>query len=241
MRIKTTVTFFILSFLVGMGCCKNNSEFTITNINTNEKTNYQNLHEIIYLMLDPSLWVDCDKNPATSRSCRQDRELIIVAGTTEWFKHFPETYRPRAKIVFSLDEVPADAVNRPIHVIMDTNGCNLADNEQHPACFSLDSGYPKIVFAESGAFTIPTAAHEFGHSLGLNHPGNESTFSIMSPHGRGNMVLPIDMVTLCALHSECPPHDETWCEGTFYNECRCPSESFEDSETKHKTEKLICE
>lgn len=240
MRLKTEVSFFIISVLAGIGCCKNNSNSTIADPGIAKQANYQNLRGPIYLVLEPSLFKDCDKNPATASTCRQGREFIFEAGINDWFKHFAESDRPEAKIVYSPEEVPANSVNRPIHVSMDENGCHLEDKEQHPACFYSDSQYPKIVLTESAAFTIPTASHEIGHAFGLNHPEDEKTYSIMSPHGKGNRVLPIDMVTLCALHNECPPHDETWCKGAFYDKCRCPSESFADSEVRLKKLTLVC-
>lgn len=250
MHTKVTITCLFIALLIGTAGCKNTCNNTAPNKDSaaDKQVNYQNLNEPIYLVLEESLWANCDNYVRTTSACRKDIESFIQAGVDDWFKHFDKSYRPKAVIVFSLEDVPADTVNRPIHVSMKKNGCFFKDKTNnddpaigHPACFSLDSGYPEIVLSESGAFTIPTAAHEFGHALGLSHPSSESTFSIMSPHGRGNRVLPIDMITLCTLHDECPPHDETWCEGTFYGKCRCPSESFEDGEAKRKEQKLVCE
>ncbi len=201
------------------------------------KPYYQNLKEPIYLVLEDSLWTDCNKRTA-SPTCRQDREATFRAGADEWFKHFDELHRPKAVFVSSADDVPTDAINKPIHLSMKDSGCILGQEKtKDPACFFSGPDYPKIVFAESAAFTIPTMAHEFGHALWLNH---RDTFSIMNPNGKGNRVLPIDMITLCALHDECPPHDETWCEGTFSDKCRCPSASFADSEIKSKEQNLVC-
>ena len=43
-------------------------------------------------------------------------------------------------------------------------------------------------------------------------------------------VLPVDITLLCQMHDECPAYNDTWCEGSFYDELRCPSSSFEEGQ-----------
>lgn len=194
-------------------------------------TYYLNLREPIYFVVDPSFSTGCDGDTDV---CVKKRLDVFRAGLDDWFKHFPKRFRPKTIIVFSPEEMPLRAVNFPISLQIKENGCVLGvPPTKYFGCYLTDSGSPRIIFNDPGQITTPTSAHEFGHALGLNH---RDTYSIMS-WGKGNKVLPIDMNDLCNLHQECPPHDETWCEGTFYDSCRCPSESFEASEES----KRVCE
>ncbi|OGH92608.1 MAG: hypothetical protein A2534_00165 [Candidatus Magasanikbacteria bacterium RIFOXYD2_FULL_39_9] len=187
-----------------------------------------NLNEPIYFVVDYSFFKDCDHTPEDT--CLSDRLVIFTAGIDDWFNHFAEVSRPKAVIVFSVDDVPENAANTPIYLQIEDNGC-IVEGSVRRACYM--GGTPaKIIFDNPENIDVPTSAHEIGHALGLDHRPSDS---IMSYRDR-NIVQPIDIITLCEQNNTCPPHDTVWCKGSFYNSCRCPSTSFEASE-----EGRVCE
>lgn len=253
MRNKTVTVGLFLALLIGTTGCKNTCNNTTPNNNPaiGANNHYLDLREPIYLVLEESLWSECDNYLRSTADCQNDVEVAVRAGIDDWSKHFYKPYQPDVVIVFSQEDVLADTVNTPIHLSMEEGVCDeiilqkkidscasASNKTEFAACYIVNSNSVKIIFNDQTAIRGPTMAHEFGHALGLDH--RLTTFSIMS-YGKGNRVLPIDMITMCELHKECPPHDETWCEGSFFDSCRCPSDSFEDGEAKRVEEGLVCE
>lgn len=188
-----------------------------------------NLREPIYFVVEYSFYKDCDH--VLENSCLDDRLATFTAGINDWFGHFAKASRPKAIIVFSTDEIPVYARNPPIYLQIEDDGC-IVDGSVRRACY-MQGPPTRIIFDNPENIDVPTSAHEIGHALGLDHRPSDS---IMSYRDR-NIVQPIDIITLCELHKECPPHDTTWCEGSFYSNCRCPSISFEKSEEGNR----VCE
>ncbi len=229
MRAKYLLTKFVVGLML---------TFSLTSFLMPRKSTipYIDLRQPIYFVVDQSFVADCEASDKNVIMCLLERVAIFKMGLDDWFKHFAEGSRPKAIITFSSELVPVNAANTPIHLEIKEGGC-VSNGTRHGACYAVEDGLIKIIFDRPQEITIPTSAHEFGHALGLQHKPNNS---IMSYRVK-NIVQPIDIMTLCALHQEYPPHDATWCEGSFYNSCLCPSESFESGDNKNSENHRVCE
>ena len=228
--------FMLIATLVsGLSACASPPQFDLT--------------ERFYMVTAPSFSAGCENDPAGYEVCYAGRIKMVRNGVNEWFKHFDEATRPQLFIVGSEDELPSDLANPVIHLKVEHNGC-WADGKYHMACYHWEPGEsPEIRFDASAdimldlvPFLIPSlVAHEFGHALGLEHNDiPEGTNSVMSPSVQ-SYVLPTDIDLLCAIHAECPPHENVWCEGGFFDPCRCPSSTFEEGAAMLEAGELTCE
>ena len=197
---------------------------------------HYDLREPIYLVPEESFWQGCEDDPDGYMACHAERQYIVYAGIYQWFRHFDWDTRPVAIIIFPEENVPDDAVNEVIKLRIggDTN-CKGG----WAACYDWSIGqHPRITFRDPKYEDVPKMAHEFGHAIGsLGHV--EGRLSIMtSPIAF--YVTADDVAEMCAANGTCPPHDEVWCEGSFYDVCRCPSFSPEDGATKLASGEIVC-
>ena len=197
------------------------------------------LREPIYLVIDESFWYDCRYDPETQDECRESRVNEIRDGADSWFKHFDGATRPKVVIIYSKADVPFNPVNSPIHIGLKKDHCGINKETGKPfvACYEDESWKsPTITFHLPEDITSTVFAHEFGHALGRSGDGklndvSSEVYSIMSYGPRDSeYVLPTDIKILCKMHPECPPHEDTWCEGGFWDDYRCPSYSYEEGE-----------
>lgn len=203
---------------------------------------YMKLDEPVYLVVTPSFSVGCENDVVGYEACRANRILKVKNGANEWFKHFDEaTTRPQVVIVDSREELPPNPVNEVVYLKVEHNSC-WSEGKYHHACFYYEYGESPELRFDGPADIIPNLiAHEFGHMLGLDHDDvAEGTYSIMSPSVQ-TYVLPTDIDLLCEMHAECPPHKNVWCEGEFYDPCRCPSASFEEGAAMLAAGELTCQ
>lgn len=186
------------------------------------------LRQPIYLVADDSLWDGCETDPAGYVACQQGREEMIYNGIGMWAEHFAEATRPKALLVYPEANVPADAVNEPIHIWRgDTSSCH----GPWGACYQWGPMRKTgIVFHHPTDLTPAIVAHEFGHAIWMDGHIHDR-LSVMDP-AASFYVTPLDMSEMCAVNGTCPSHDDTWCEGTFYDQYRCPSASPEDGDHK---------
>lgn len=201
---------------------------------------YLDLGEPIYMVTDQSFWSGCEADPAGYETCRANRIENVNRGIREWFSHFDEATRPQVVIVYTKEELPPNRVNEVIYLKIKQDGC-WKDGKNHSACYrtSPDSS-PTIVFDASVGIIPFIAAHEFGHALGRGHEDAPAdVYSVMS-YTLPSQVVPVDMDLLCQIHGECPPHENTWCKGGFYDRCRCPSASFEEGVELFDSGQLTC-
>ena len=173
--------------------------------------------------------------------CRAVRVQQVENGVNEWFKHFDLATQPQVVIVYSKEELPPNLVNKVINIKVKSGGC-FSDGKYHQGCFRYAYGKtPEIVFDNSTGIMPFLVAHEFGHALGRDHDDTaKDVYSIMS-YTLQSYVVPVDIDLLCEMHSECPPHENVWCEGGFYDPCRCPSASFEEGAAMLATGEITCE
>lgn len=220
------IPFFFIIFL-GLGGCYTQP--------------YMNLRQPIYLVTDHSFFSDCQDNPKGPAACKEQRILEVKKGVNDWFKHFQESSRPEVIFVASGDNVPDDSENKPIHLRIQSGYCG-SDGEAHPACYhhSYDSD-PAIVFDNYAEITPLMSAHEFGHALGRDNDDTPEEIGSVMSYSVPTYVLPIDIQLVCDAHDECPPHEDTWCEGGFIDPCRCPSASFEEGEAMREAGEITCE
>lgn len=202
---------------------------------------YLDLNEPIYLVTEPSFFAGCEEAAEGQYICQEQRIDEVRKGTEGWFGHFAEPTRPQVVFVASRDAVPVGAQNTPIHLRISSGFCDDS-NGKHEACFPYGPNKePAIVFEDKKYIGPMLAAHEFGHALGIDHED--------VPEGRNSVmtstisayVVPLDIEILCQIHGECPPHENTWCEGSFYDPCRCPSSSFEEGEAKRAAGEIVCD
>lgn len=202
---------------------------------------YMDLNKPIYMITDPSLFAGCEESDDGVEACREERLQIVRNGVDDWFDHFNESSRPQVILVASRREVPVDARNTPIHLRISPGACDDSCGK-HWACFQY--GYnqqPAMVFEDVKYLTPRMAAHEFGHVLGVDHEDVPEGRNSVMTRNPSAYVVPLDIDILCQIHDECPPHENTWCEGGFYDPCRCPSASFEDGEAMRAAGEIVCE
>lgn len=196
------------------------------------------LREPIYLVIDESFWHDCKYDPETQDECRESRVNEIRDGADSWFKHFDGATRPKVVIVYSKSDVPFNPVNDPIHIRLKKDYCGMTRlGNMAGACYQDNPwSSPSITFSSPENTNHATFAHELGHALGRRGDGrlddvSSEVYSIMAYSPRdSDYVLPTDIKILCKMHPECPPHEDTWCEGGFWDDNRCPSYSYEEGE-----------
>ena len=196
------------------------------------------LREPIYLVIDESFWHECKYDLETEDECRESRVQQIRDGADSWFRHFDGATRPKVVIVYSEDDTPFLPVNSPIHIGLKNGYCELNKNgKPFVACYNDNPwSSPTIVFNTPDNITSAVFAHELGHALGRSGKHNDvaaEVYSIMSYGPRDSeseYVLPTDIKILCKMHPECPPHEDTWCEGGFWDDNRCPTYSYEEGE-----------
>lgn len=187
------------------------------------------LRHPIYLVADDSFWNGCGDDPAGYTSCQQGRIETVYHGIGIWTKHFSEPTRPKVLLVYPAANVPADAVNEPIFLMIDEgSGC---DGKKWVACYQWGPARTtSIVFRHQTGISPLIVAHEFGHAIWMGDHIHDRV-SIMEPMITF-YVTPLDVSEMCAVNGACPSHEDTWCEGTFYDEWRCPSASPEEGEHK---------
>ncbi len=190
------------------------------------------LRKPTYFLVDKSFWYQCENDPDGYEACRTYRIRQINDGFNDWFDHFDVATRPKAVIVFSQDDLPESPTYNLIHLKIEEGHCGMAT----PTEIAVACHYKKthtIVFNLPKHVTSPIFAHELGHALQRNRTHDDmpkDTYSIMSYTLEPNHVLPIDIKILCKMHPECPPHEDTWCWGGFWDKDRCPSVSYEEGE-----------
>ena len=204
------------------------------------KAPYFDLRHPIYMMTDQSFWSGCETDPIGEKVCRKFRVAQVDAGVDDWFRYFDEATRPQAVIVGSKAELPLDRINKAvIHLKIWAGHCGKGNE----ACYiwKMNSS-PELVFDGSSYIFPSLVAHEFGHALNRDHDDlPDGIFSIMLPLVlKTDYVLPADIELLCRIHTECPPHEDVWCEGGFYDECLCPSDSYEEAKAALEAETLSC-
>ena len=205
------------------------------------RSKYYDLRHPIYIETDESFWSGCEADPASEEACHTFRVNRINDGIYDWFRHFDEATRPQAIVVGSKAELPADRINKRVIILrIEAGGCGKGNS----ACYSSGLFWPtEIVFDDPKFIFSSVIAHEFGHVLGLveHHDTQDEIYSIMLPVVEDmDYVLPVDIELLCRIHTECPPHEDTWCEGGFYDECLCPSASYEEAKAALEAEELAC-
>ena len=243
MRVKSIEFALTIFFLSALGFLVFILSFNRSSYTAAKKDpRYISLQKPIYLVADPSFWTVCAKHPALAKTCRSVVTQIVRDGINSWLKHFNADKRPELVIVDSSKDVPALA-NTPIHLRIIKNGCVLEDGA-HPACYRTDMDVLQaIVFSEPNSISTRLVTHEFGHALGRIYTHNDmpkGKYSVMSYNLPSGYVLPLDIQIMCATHTECPPHEDTWCEGGFFDKCRCPSTSYEEGETLRQLGKTSC-
>ncbi len=202
-----------------------------------------NLRWPIYLVTDSSFWSGCESDLAGYEACRAFRIKQINDGVDDWFGHFDEATRPQVVIVYSKADLPSNPINDPIYLKIKGGYCGMATStEIAAACYyNKFISPPVIVFDLPKNITSSTFAHEFGHALGREHEDvPKDNYSIMSYTHDSGHIIPIDIKIMCKMHSECPPHEDTWCQGSFLDKCRCPSASFEEGQILYEAGQLYC-
>lgn len=202
---------------------------------------YLDLDQPIYLVTDPSFFAGCEESADGVEACHEQRLQTVRDGADDWFDHFNESSRPQAIIVASRDEVPTDAQNTPIHLRISQGSCNESAKTKHAACFPYGPNKEPAIVFEDVKYLVPRMmSHEFGHALGIDHSDvPKGRKSVMTPVP-SSYVVPLDIEILCQIHGECPPHENTWCEASFYDPCRCPSPSFEEGEAMRRSGEIVC-
>ena len=166
------------------------------------RTPYFDLRHPIYIMADKSLWSGCAKDRAGYKACRASRIKDIYAGLNQWFEYFDKANRPRAVIVFSGKELPANLKNKVVRLRIEADNCGeYKPGKNYAGCYRRE--VPEIVF-DHPSYIIPRlVAHEFGHTFGRgDNDVPEETHSVMS-YGHPIDVSPLDMAMMCRLHYEC--------------------------------------
>ena len=188
------------------------------------------LRQTIYFAPENSFLADCEGRP----DCSANRLNAVKQGIDQWFMHFDAASRPRAVIVDSGSEIPGDSSNRPIRLKISVNSsCDKYGN--WAACYYWEQGEDsEITFRYSNYVNALTVAHEFGHAIWSDgHVLDRS--SVMDPY-TSFIVTPLDVIEMCTANGSCPPYDSVWCQGTFFYENLCPSDSPEDAKAKHLTQ-----
>ncbi len=197
------------------------------------------LREPIYLVIEESFWSGCEYDPENEEACRASRIKEITDGANEWFKHFNDAAQPKIVIVYSEADLPFLPENEPIHVKIQNNTCgfNLVKTRTTLACYQEKYwSRPVITFYLPDDISAAIFAHELGHAFGRGHiDTSKDVYSIMSYTHDSGHVTPTDIKILCEMHPECPPHEDTWCQGGFWDKDRCPSSSYEEGERNFKT------
>lgn len=205
------------------------------------------LREPIYLIVEKNFFSSCEYEEGIEKelACRESRIKEIQNGANDWFKHFNPTTRPRIVIVYSEDDLPFSPVNSPIYIRLEEGNCGLTVLGGVAAACHRDPDLPSpgITFNTADDITASTFAHELGHALGRTGGWHDDTpagvYSVMSYTNDSDRVLPIDIKILCEMHPECPPHEDTWCRGGFWDPDRCPSSSYEEGERDRKAQEDV--
>jgi hypothetical protein len=194
------------------------------------------------MVTDPSFWVGCQDDAMGYEGCRERRINWVNKGADQWFSHFDEAFRPHVEVLYSTDDLPSDQVNEIIYLSVSSGFCGAKDDgKNYIACYRTGFGSPKIVFDDPLYIAPVVTAHELGHAFGRGHNDtSDGAYSVMSYEFKSLYVLPIDMDLMCSMHGDCPPHENTWCEGSFYDPCRCPSASYEDGQAKLEAGEIPC-
>ena len=182
------------------------------------------LREPIYLVAEESFWSGCEKDERGYMACQAERMDIVFRGVKMWFRNFDEATRPIALIIYPEENAPEDAVNEAIHLrISGDSDCD----DDWVACYEWGPfKSPTITFRDPKYEDVPKVAHEFGHAIWLDghvtgRLSNMDKYALF-------YVVPLDVTEMCAANGTCPAHDEVWCEGSFYDQWRCPSSSPEE-------------
>lgn len=192
---------------------------------------HMDLRQPMYLITDRSFFSGCKNDRKGPAICKEWRLYQVRIGINDWLKHFDEPMRPQVIYLSSHDDVPEDAENTVIHLRVSKGFCDDGVPPEAAACYQyLYRGESVIVFDEGEFINARTVAHEFGHALGREHWDTPEDIGSVMSYSVPTYVLPIDITLVCQLHEECPAYEDTWCEGSFYDELRCPSSSFEEGQ-----------
>lgn len=218
---KIKSLFFLFVFLGLVGC--------------SATAPYVDLRHPVYLVTDKSFFAECEKYSDGPAACKEKRIHEVRRGVNGWYRHFAEPTRPKVFIVASENEIPPDAFNEPIYLRIDKDRCKEGGASDPAACFIFGHNILSSIVFESPRFISPfIAAHEFGHALGRDDNDVPVGIGSVMSYAIPTYVLPIDLEKMCALHAECPPHDQVWCEDSFYDILRCPSSSFEEGDAMRR-------
>jgi len=158
--------------------------------------------------------------PGWTSSNEWDLNHALTNGPNFWFKHIPNL----VPLPFYTDDESLCS-NPPIKVYV--------VNTLKDACATIKynnyfTGYHLTL--SKNCITPHAFAHELGHAL-WTFQHILFKLSIMSPDGNF-YVTPDDMQMMCEEHPEINCPEFKWCEGTFFDQYRCPSDSPEDGQNK---------
>jgi hypothetical protein len=199
---RTTVFALSAAAMVAVGCCGCQPDF--------------DLSEPLYIIPAEEYYSDC-----RDEECRKQYDGELAEAANMWFRRFPENTRPVVKVVKE-SEVPDDAVNPVIKLVIDPSVSKRGHGGEW-------TGYYREIKFPNARFRRDLFAHELGHAMLRTSRHVTGRLSIMASPPTF-YVAPEDIKMLCDAHPEVPCPSVVWCEGTYYDVCRCPSATPEEGE-----------